>query len=341
MQSIAGVRFYSANSQPTENAISTSSKMIDVSASDWGRFFIDGQGRPSFVNRHDQILDTTPRLTVDNEMHGLLYEQNAEDIINTVEVVFSPRVVGDINEVLGTLSRGSATEIAAGATENFTLRFRDPANPALDIGAYSLEALDAYTDYSATDDEAGEGIDKTAQVSTNVVLQGGTEAQVEVTNNDANAIYLQLLQIRGRAVRTRREEIAKAEDAASIADYGPRRFTLSAPLISNRGQAQMLADYLLELYKDPIDRVEGIAIYANRNSTYLDAVRTLELLDPIRVSESQTGLSNFDGLVYRLQHRIRNLESHTLTVAIHAPYTVANPVLIDVTTFASGHALAY
>lgn len=339
-----GYRFHSNRNQPTEDQIMASSKITDVCASDWGRFFVDGQGRPAFVNRHDQLLDTTPRLTLVNQMHGMGYQRNVEDIVNTVDVIYSPRVVGEVAEVLGTLSQGTSVKLEAGATEEFTIRFRDPSNPALDIAAYEIASLLAGVDYAATDDEQGEGLDKTANMATNLSFTGATEVRIEVTNTDTADIYIQKLQVRGRAVRTRREEKAHAEDSSSIADYDTRRIPggLSAPLMSNHSQAQLLADHLVERYKDPVERVEGLRIYGNRNTTFLSAVRDMELLDPIRVTEDHLGLSNFDGLVYQLVHNIRYPEFHELVVAIHKPYQVAGTICrLDQTTFSSNHVLVY
>lgn len=331
-----------APNRAAELDISTSSKIVDVCASDWGRFFINGQGQPTFVNRHDELLDTTPRLTLVNTMHGMAYQRHAEDIVNIVAVTYAPRVVGDVNEVLGTLSQGSAVKLEAGETQGFTLRFRDPSNPALDIGAYSLAALAAYTDYEATEDEAGEGPDKTGDVTPVMTLEGASEAQIEVTNTDSAAVYLQRLQVRGKAVRTRREETATARDQASIDEFEHRRLGIGAPLMSSREQAQLLAEHVLRQYKDPVERVEGIRIYANRNATYMGAARDLELLDPIRVTESHMGLSGYDGIVYQMTHNIRYPEYHELVVAIHAPYEVAGtPVQLDISTLGSSHVLVY
>lgn len=342
MGSPVGVRWYASHSRPTETEVRASSKIVDVCASDWGRFFVDGQGRPTYVNRHDQLLDTTPRLTMVNTMHGMGYQRHAEDIVNVVDVTYAPRVVGDVNEVLGTLSQGSAVKLESGETQTFTLRYRDPSNPALDVGAYALEGLVAYTDYRATDDEEGEGLDKTGFVTLMMTLSGGSEVQIEATNTDAGAIYLQRLQVRGKAVRTRREETARALDPNSIDEYEHRHLPVSAPLMSSRSQAQLLANHLLALYGAPTERIQGIRIYANQSETFMGAVRDLELLEPIRVTESHLGLSDYDGIVYQMTHNIRHPEFHEVVAAIQAPYEVAGtPVQLDTTTFASGHVLVY
>lgn len=325
-----------------QEVINASGKLTDTAVSDWGRFFIDGQGRPTFHNRHHQLLNTTPRLTLVNQMHGMDYALEAMAIINDVEIQYSPRVIGGRGEVLGSLSPGRAIAIDGNSSEQFTLRYADPANSEVRVGGYQLVIpLQSGTDFMVTSDEAGEGNNENGSVSINVDGHAD-QAEITVTNNVNRTVYLQKLQIRGRAVRVRRPETARAFDGTSINTYRRRVAALTAPLMNSHAQAQRLAEHLIDQHSEPRDMVTGVRIYANRNSTFLNAVRQMELGDRVRITEDHLGLSNFDSVVYHMEHRIEHPGYHELVIAVHEPYSVSGtPFRIGVSQFNQNHELVF
>lgn len=325
---------------PRENVLA-SQKILDACTADWGRFAIDKLGRPSFYNRHYMPLTAPLRLTLDNSMEAMAYDKRLSEIFNFIEVTYLPRTVSEQYEVLGRLTPGRAAEILPNTTETFVIPFHDPTNQAIKIGGLSVLDPVANTDYAGTSDEAGEGSNVTGDL-TITMDDYADKAEVHVENTSASTVWLQRLQVRGFAVRSREPETVRASDATSIAAYGRRKLAINATLMSTPFQAKALADYLLTLYKDPHDIVSGLMFTANRSSTLLNAAKDIELLDKVVVSEDQTGLSSFTGHVTRIRHEIRNAKDHKVWIDLETPLTYENdPFRINTSTLGSGDILIY
>ncbi len=325
--------------QPAMESGTAAQKIQDACASDWGRFFISKAGAPTFFNRHHMPLDASTELTLSDDMKRLRYGKPVTEVYNLVEVTCYPRSVGQVYEVLGRISQGFAPRIEAGATEVFSLSFRDPATGD-PVGGKGVLTPVSGTDYTATDDEAGEGTDVTASVSASLTLSGD-RAEVELENTSGAAVYIQTLQVRGYAVRAREPVTVRAEDSASQTAYQKRRLPIDAPLMSMQAQAQRLADYLLDVYKTPRNVVRGVELLANRSATFLAAARDLELLDRVVITESQTGLSGYAAHVMAMRHNIINKHQHWLSLDVETAYPVGTPFRLDTSTLNSGHVLIY
>lgn len=336
LDSIIGTGFKAARED-----VVASTKILDACTADWGRFFIDKQGRPTFYNRHQMPLDTVTALTLDNTMQRMSYEKRLSEVYNWISVTYLPRTVSERPEVLGRLTPGRAAEIGPLQSETFIIRFRDPVNQAINIGGLQTLEPVANTDYAATSDEAGEGSDATGDLSI-IMTAYADRAEVTVTNTSAATVWLQRLQVRGYAVRSREPEMVHATDATSIAKYGRRKLHINATLMSNNAQAAALANYLLDVYKEPFDIVTDLSIFGNDSDEFMAAIRDLELMDKVVVSEDQTGLSGFTGHIYRMRHEIELNHSHWLTFSLETPYDVGGtPFRLDTSQLNSGHILIY
>jgi hypothetical protein len=282
--------------------IRASDKVLDACTADWGKFFFAGDGKPTFINRHQMPLDAAAELTLDDTMIGLDYEMSETQIFNYIEVTCHPRRVGSSPEVLGKLSDGTAPIIEAGASRTFTIRYQDPSNIAVSLGGKDAITPVASTDYECTSDEGGEGDDETSNVTSGMDAYGD-HAEVTLTNGAAHAVYVQTLRVRGYAVRARSVTLVE-EDATSQGLYGKLRLPIDAVLISSEAEAASLADFLLDYYKDPRGMVRNVQFLANYNATMMAAARDLELVDRVDVTETQVGLSSFEGFIYGLRHEI-------------------------------------
>lgn len=297
-------------------------KIQDACAADWGRFFIAKNGAPTFYNRHQMPLDSSTELTLNDNMQGLVSEKRIGDVFNWVEVTYLPRAVSEGNEVLGRFAPDTAARVGPLETETFVVSFRDPINAALRIGGISVLSPVNGTDYAITDDEQGEGADKSSDVNITFTAYADS-AEVEIENTDsADDAYVQFLQVRGKAVRSREPETVVAADNTSINAYGQRKLPVKAPLMANNAQAQALASYLLDVYKGPQHIVDEVRILANKSDTFMKAVRDLELMDRVSITETQTGLSAFVGHIYRMRHVIASKREHWLSFALETPYDV-------------------
>ena len=322
-------------------SIRASSKILDCCAADWGRFFIAKDGDPTFHNRHHTALDTTTELTIDDLMTGMSYQKTSSTIHNAIDVTCTPRRIGQNLEVVGAISQDSGPRIEGSDSREFTLRFRDPVNSEITVGGKDCVTPVAGTDYKCTSDESGEGDDKTGDVTCSATFYGD-RAEIELTNADTAPVYVQKLQVRAYPVRSQGEVTMSASDATSIAAYGKRKLAISAPLMNTQAEALALAEYLLDVYKDPVDCVEGLTFQANRNATLIAAARDLELQDRVIVSETQTGLSAVAGYIYSIQHTITAAgRDHRVTLNLQTGYDPGTPFRLDDSTLESGHVLIY
>jgi hypothetical protein len=316
-------------------------KILAACASDWGRFFIAKNGTPTYFNRHQMPLDTTTKLTLSDTMVQMGYQKAVAQVFNYSEITCHPRTVGTVNEVVGRISQHDAPVLEANDSRTFIIRFRDSINQSIRLGGKDCLTPVSSTDFDCTSDPAGEGSNENGGITPSANFYGD-HAEVTLANGAAYPVYVQKLQVRGEAVRAREPVTMVAQDATSITAYQRRKLRINAPLMSSPTDAQLLADYLLDYYKDPRDDVRGITIFANKNATFMAAVRDLELMDRIVVTESQTGLSAFAGFIYRMTHRITNKFNHRLTFSLEEAYSIAGtPFRIDVSALNSGHVLIY
>lgn len=334
-----------AGAQPKRGYVEqakASEKIEQVCVSDWGRFFIAGNGYPTYYNRHQVPLDDTTELTLDNTMLQMTYAKAIGTVYNYVEVTCYPRTVGQVYEVLGRLSQQSAPIIEANDSVTFTLHYRDPSNPSLRIAGKDMQTLSVGTDIEITSDQAGEGDDETSNVTISETFYG-SKAEIRLTNTLSDPVWVQKLRVRGHAVRVREPVTVVAQDATSVSDYKQKRqLHIDAPLLSDPTAALLLAEYLLARFKDPIHQVMNVEILANKDATWMAAVRDLELLDLVEITEEQTGLSAFTGAIIAMQHNQVSRWEHRLRLTLEEPYTIAGtPFRIGVSALNSGHVLIY
>ena len=325
-----------------QEQIQASRKIQDVCTSDWGRFYVSKSGSPAFANRHSLALNATTAFTVSDDAVSLNYSKDAGEVFNQVEVTFTPRALGSTAEVLGRVDR--PVKLEASASQTVTVRFADAATKDTVGGASVITPLSG-TDYSATNDEAGEG--SSASVSA-LMTAYADRAEITLTNGTAAPAWVRGaaggatgLQVRGYAVRSRQAVTMTAADATSITAYQKRKLSIRAPLMATESDAQRLADYLLALTKTPANKVRGVTLWANRDATSLAYARDAELLQRIVVTEAQTGLSSYAGYVFALRHTITGLAEHTLTLDLETAPSVGTPFRLDTSALNSGHVLIY
>ena len=309
--------------------VDASGKILDACVSDWGRFFISKSGVPTYYNRHQMPLDTSTDLTLSNDMITMNYQMSDSTIYNHIEVTCHPRTVGTVYEVLGAISQTTAPMLEVSGATTFDISFRDPANNAMQLGGKGVLTPVAVTDYSCTSDEAGEGDDETANVTPTMTAYGD-RVEITMTNDVARTVFIQKLQVRGYAVRIKEPITITAVDNTSVTAYGKRRLAVDAVLMSTDIDAKNLADYLLAYYKDPKNDMNGIQIIGNVNATLIAAVKDLELMNRVVITESQTGLSSTVGYIKWLHHTINNKWEHRLTFNLEEAYDIGgDPILVD------------
>jgi len=329
---------------PTET-VSAIDRITDACTSDWGRFFIAKDGAATFYNRHRMPLDDSTDLTLNDDMMQMDYRKTKDTIYNHVEVTCNPRDIAEVVEIIGEITQTHQPPILEangdpGDTRAFTIRFRDPSNRTKAIGGYSCITPVAGTDYITTDDEPGAGTDQSANVNVSETFYGD-HAEIELENTNAFPVWVQTLQVRGYAVRSRDMITMTASDATSITAYGKRKLPILVPMMSWPEDAQTLSDHLLAVYKDPVHVVENLWWQGNDSQTLLEAARDIELGWRVDLTETQTGLSNMIGHVFAIQHEIDGECNHRVGISLETPYVLGTPFRLDTSALDSGHLLIY
>jgi len=242
------------------------------------RFYSDEYGGLHFENRqhynlNDEYKSSKWGFTFDN-MTDLEYPTKETDLINNVIVKLKPRKVVAEKEIW---RYGFTPSIGAGETKEIWASLIDPCLTT----AAGIVSPVATTDYTANTQEDGGGTDKTAQIDIDTT-KFANAVLMEVTNNDAGAVYLTLLKLRGTPAEESDEVNVKVEDATSIATYGKRPsggLVIENKYLDDEDYAETRAQQLIDWYKDPKTRI----VLKNR------CVPQLQLGDMIGVSNEDIG----------------------------------------------------
>lgn len=310
----------------------------DVCRSNWGWFFIGKDGSPTFHNRHHRLVDVTIKATLSNAMSKMKYIKSVESVFNHVEVIAHPRSIGDSNEVLWELEASDPPKVEPGQFKIFRAKFRDPNQKDFNIGGKSVIPPVSGTDYTvnASADGSGQNLTTYFSVSANIFAN---MADITITNNGSIGGYITLIRIRGLAVRVYSPPIMFSDDSLSQADYQKRSLLVDATLQDSIQEAQEQADYLLGRYKDPLDEISGCLFHAGRSATLLNYARDIEIGDRIGITESQTGLSDFECFVSSIHHQIDGA-SHKVQINIEKA-DAGNYWIMNISQLGTDTRLAY
>ena len=187
-------------------------------------------------------------------------------IYNHVVVEYQPRYTGYVQGIF---------------TASDMIRLRpsvanQPYHAVFDYPATSVTTPASGTDYTAV--TAG-GASVSVTVSVNATY--AASAELYLTNNNASwAAYLTQLQVRGSPLLTQEPIKYEVEDSTSIGDYGRRTWTIrNNPYIQTYRHAEMVGDFLLSRFKDPVQTIELKGVPARP---------WLEIGDRVTVTETLT-----------------------------------------------------
>lgn len=263
--------------------------------SDFGRFFVQRDGTPTFYDRRWFFAPPSGTLDLADQPLTLELTRDARHIYNTVNVIAHPR---DQVAVTGVLARAvNAITIPpigpdGAGTRKVRLRFRESASGQFIGGRDLITPLVPYTDYVINEQKDGSGVDYTTSpyVSVTVADVRGSEMSVIFTNSALGPLRVILLQVRGKPVLHFDPLTVTREDATSQAAYQMRTLTHDLPLPADSTLPESLAAYLLDRYQQPFTRPLSLTI---RDFDLLNGVNifSLKLFDSLTLSDTQTGLS--------------------------------------------------
>jgi hypothetical protein len=218
------------------------------------------------------------------------------EIFNRIQIAATGEDTAGALAVLWTRTGGTNPVLKPNQSMTFTAKYTVPAAGGY-VNPWTTPVVG--TDVTATPDNTNLTI-------TNVI-QRSTEMQFTVNNTDRKySKTLALVRARGIPYARAVPAIIITEDAASIATYGQREYTMPAGWLPQFADAQNLCDWFLAEHKDPRPRLI-ISFVASRS----DAAMTQALLrcvgDRITVILNQGGWNlQADYYIENIHHAISN-----------------------------------
>ena len=300
-------------------------EMGDVAEAHLGRIWFDKDGDlhfddgAHFVKANTDSWDdpTTSQATFTTSTFAECNPQYKFDsIYNHIIVEYQPRYQGYVQSIF---TSSDTIIVQPGESDKvYHAKFHYPAT--------SVTTPVASTDYNAV---TPGGIALTPTVTINNTY--AASAELYLTNNDANyPCYFTQFGMRGSPLLTQEPVKYEASDATSIADYGRRTWTIrSNPYIQTYRHAQMVADFLLARFKDPVQVIELRGVPARP---------WLEVGDRVTVTETLTDIDE-DYWVGKIQWRWNPKGTYTqdLTLMrIADMFSVEDYFIIGTSKYGSG-----
>lgn len=206
-----------------------------------GDVFVASDGTFSYNAR---LYAAAPKLTISQVelLKDIELQQPWEEMRNDIAVTAFPRQATAANTEIWRLN--DIPLIGAGATLTIYANFQYQGER---IPASSVTTPASTTDYTANTLENGSGTDKTAQVAI-VMTTYASSAKLEITNNDAAAVYLTLMKLRGTGLYAQSGVTALASDSTSQTAYGKLSLKIESIWLQEAQEAKNHADYAEVIY---------------------------------------------------------------------------------------------
>lgn len=270
------------------NGVTVYGALSDVAGREAGRIFIDRNGVMQVWNNHHFALKSSVDVTIAESIIQEMTYSYGSRIFNDIITVARPRLIGTVPETLGQLDK--AVKVSAGKTKEINFRYRDQDSSAK-ISGRNLETPVANTDFTATGNEDGTGVDYTTGLSATIVEENANRAKVEYTSSLPVDVWLQPgATIRGIKITDYGETDLQSMDEDSMASYQRQRYTYPY-VMDDVAVAESMSDYLLSLWKDPTGQITSIVFQTYKSATTLTNALVRTIGDRITISETQTGIS--------------------------------------------------
>ena len=205
----------------------------------------------------------------------------------------------------GNKLRYNATESKSEYVTNIRLAYVDPGTGRV-VGADQLVLpLVASTDYQASDSPEGIGGEGYTFDYTNsghlkfAAVATANSIELDAQTATTGPLYVENLQVRGRAIVAYDPVEITREDTSSIETYGLRNYGADMPLPASINVAEAYAHYLRARYAEPAYRVQRVSFGHRGTFGYGSGVSVfgLEIGDVLVFTDPQLGLANKKHLV--------------------------------------------
>ncbi len=278
----------------------------DTCSSEYGRFHFTRMGKARFLDRHWPQGVHSVAAALDDSMVDLDYRKGMTDLHNEIIVCMNPRVEGAAGALLWE-HVGTVLRLPANAVRTIHAVFVDAQGRR--HGATTVIAPVPGADFRANNARDGTGIDYTYDARLHVGVTA-TAAGADITFRWGKVgtegamvgepIYLTRLKLRGTPLKAFDPAEIAASDALSITRYQRRRLMVDAPLLNNPVTGYVMAEYVLQLHKDPVDRVVELTL----GEAALAHIMACTLFDVVRIGEAQTALDGTEHFIIGEHHRV-------------------------------------
>lgn len=272
-------------------------ELAEVVRSEGGMFYVKRDGTLTFESRTHRQLIPTPVATLTGDWLELEVGQGLHEIINLQRATVYPREFGTVTTTVlaGHVSTDSTRRrilLPPGEQVPIEGSFSDPEERSTAVGGMDIQTLQPFVDYTVTQNEDGGGNDLTSQLEfiSGNPPKGGASYSMVVRLNGSSAGWF-AHQVRGRILRRFDPKSTYFEDPDSRNKYFHREpVSLNLRYLSDVTQGYSRCKYMVNLYKTPKSRPRVFQAIVNLNDPILRSYLSFDIGDPIRITESVSGL---------------------------------------------------
>lgn len=261
----------------------------DAVQSSFGLAFIKGDGTYRYFSRHARSVAVSA-LTLNDTMHELNVPSSVDRLFNHFRMTIHPKTVtATPTELLYALPSGDATVVVPGMSSiDVTVSYTDPNNRQQSVGGLSVvTALVAGTHYAANTLADGTGTTMTASI-TAVLTDYGSKANFNLTNSDANSVYMTVLNVFGKVVRDPGPQVI---EYTIVQPYGERVQDIDLKFQDDSIITTDAVRYLANIYSTLSDLIDSVGFIANNDTNNMVGALSFEPGTAITVTETVSGVS--------------------------------------------------
>ena len=299
----------------------TAGKALDDILKSGGHFmYVRGDGDLVMRDRNSPLLEASPvaSYVADSGVNpggfsACKYLRDSAALPNDIRIESEPRKEATSQHTLAFLQDAIAlpnSDLAFDGTVTFFLEYTDPDTQERQVPAVNIVTPVESTDWRVTTEEGGGGTDLSSGM-TLAFTAFAQSAKAVFTNPGTFFGHISKFNVRGTALSRQPKITAVAESSSSQSAFEKTSFKLQNDLIGGQFEAQAYADFILDRRAEPQP-----AVSFGLKNLFPD-VLARELLDPITVVESDTGVQSVF-MIVGIEHNItmaRGTE-HTLQCVI-------------------------
>lgn len=289
---------------------------LDLALSEGGYLYVRGDETFGetlrFENRFSRALSTSvatfTREELADDQDALQVPSTLDHILNDVEVeTVTRRTDEDATSVL--IQLDAPVRILSGDTVRLFVDYRDPAQEAAYVGGKDIVQPVANTDWTANEEEDGEGTDLTAGYTV-TCEPFGSRAMLELTASSTGyvrGVAAPGMRVRGRGLYRYAPISSRGENATSITAFGQRQ--LNSPIVmpyqDDRFVGQDFAQFIANLWGSITNVPSRVQPLVDFEGSLLEQHIVRDIGDRITITEEQSAV-DVDVFIHGIEQEYSN-----------------------------------